>query len=70
VSSPAPKEEEAAETTCEERTATPIPRPPALLRGKRQRNRSEVKRLPRAMVESPSLEVFKKSVDMALQDIV
>jgi len=27
-------------------------------------------RLPRAVVESPSLEVFKKRVDMALQDIV
>jgi len=27
-------------------------------------------RLPREVVESPSLEVFKKNVDMALQDIV
>jgi len=27
-------------------------------------------RLPREVVESPSLEVFKKRVDMALQDIV
>jgi len=27
-------------------------------------------RLPRAMVESPSLEVFKKRVDVALQDMV
>jgi len=27
-------------------------------------------RLPRKVVESPSLEVFKKHVDMALQDMV
>ena len=28
------------------------------------------KRLPRAVVESPSLEGFKKCVDIALQDMV
>jgi len=27
-------------------------------------------RLPRAVVEAPSLEVFKKTVDMALEDMV
>jgi len=27
-------------------------------------------RLPRAVVESPSLEVFKKYIDVALQDVV
>jgi len=27
-------------------------------------------RLPREVIESPSLEVFKKQVDMALQDTV
>ena len=32
------EEEEAAETTCSELTVIPIPRPPALLRGKRQSN--------------------------------
>ena len=31
---PSPEEERAAETTCDELTATPIPRPPALLGGK------------------------------------
>jgi len=33
VRSPPPEEEGAAETTCDELTATPIPCPPALLRG-------------------------------------
>ena len=33
--SPPPEEEGAAETTCDERTITPIPHPPALLRGRR-----------------------------------
>jgi len=35
-------EEGAAETTFDELTTTPIPRPPALLRGRRERNGSEV----------------------------
>jgi len=42
VRSPSPEEEGAAETTCDELTITPIPRPPALLGGRRERNRSEV----------------------------
>ena len=33
VRSPAPEEEGAAETMCDELTVTPIPRPPALLGG-------------------------------------
>jgi len=37
-----PEEEEAAETTCDELTVTRIPRPPALLGWRRERNRSEV----------------------------
>jgi len=41
VRSPPPEEEGAAETTCDELTAAPIPRPPALLRGKRERTGSE-----------------------------
>jgi len=41
VRSPPPEEEGAAEATCDGRTATPIPRPPALLGGRRERNGSE-----------------------------
>jgi len=41
VRSPPPEEEGAAETTCDELTVTPIPRPPAPLEGRRQRNGSE-----------------------------
>jgi len=33
--SPPPEEEGAAETTCDELTATPAPHPPVLLRGRR-----------------------------------
>jgi len=42
VRSPPPEEEGATEATCDELTATPIPHPSAPLRGKRERNRSEV----------------------------
>ena len=35
VRSPPPEEEGAAETTCDELTTTPIPRPPAPLGGRR-----------------------------------
>jgi len=41
VRSPPPEEEGAAETTCDELTVTPIPRPPAPLGGRRERNGSE-----------------------------
>jgi len=41
VRSPPPEEEGAAETKCDELTITPIPRPPALLGGRRERNRTE-----------------------------
>jgi len=42
VRSPPPEEEGAAHTACDELTATPIPRPPALLGGRRESNGSEV----------------------------
>jgi len=41
VRSPPPEEEGAAETTCDGLTVTPIPHPPAPLRGRRERNGSE-----------------------------
>jgi len=41
VRSPPPEEEGVAETTCDELTTTPIPHPPALLGGRRERNGSE-----------------------------
>jgi len=41
VRSPPPEEEGAAETTCDELTVTPIPHPPALLGGRRERNGSK-----------------------------
>jgi len=37
VSSPPPEEEGAAETVCDELTATLVPRPPVLLEGRRER---------------------------------
>ena len=37
VRSPSAEEEGAAETTCDELTPTPIPHPPALLAGRRER---------------------------------
>jgi len=39
--SPPPEEEGASETTCDELIVTPIPRPPAPLGGRRERNGSE-----------------------------
>jgi len=42
VRSPPPEDEVAAQTTCDELTATPITRPLAPLGGRRERNRSEV----------------------------
>jgi len=41
VRSPPHEEEGAAETTCDELTITPIPRPPAPLGGRRRRNGNE-----------------------------
>jgi len=38
VRSPPPEEEGAAETTCDELTTTPIPRPPVPLQGRKERN--------------------------------
>ena len=40
--SPPPEDEEVAETTCDELTVTPIPRPPVLLRGVEVEAGSEV----------------------------
>jgi len=42
VKSPPPEEEGAAKTMCEELTATPIPRTPARLGGRRERNENEI----------------------------
>jgi len=42
VRSPPPEEEGAAQTTCDELTATSIPHPPAPPGGRRERNGSEV----------------------------
>jgi len=42
VRSPPPEEDGAAETACDELTTAPVPCPPALLGGRRERNRSEV----------------------------
>jgi len=41
VRSPPPEEEGAADTTCDELTAAPIPRPPVPLGGRRERNGRE-----------------------------
>jgi len=41
VRSSPPEEEGVAETACDELTVTPIPRPPAPLGGRRERNGSE-----------------------------
>ena len=41
VMSPAPEEDEAAETMCDELTVTPIPCPPVLLGGVGRESRSE-----------------------------
>jgi len=41
VRSPLPEEKGLAEPTCDELTVTPIPRPPVLLGGRRERNGSE-----------------------------
>jgi len=41
VRSPPPEEEGVAETKCDRLTVTPIPHPPVLLGGRRERNGSE-----------------------------
>ena len=54
--SPPPEGQGAAETTCDELTITPIPRPPVLLWGMRERNENEVE--PRKKGGSPSSVCF------------
>jgi len=57
VRSPPPQEEGAAETTCDELTATPIPHPPALLEEGRERNGSEVEPRKKGGVEGRCFKI-------------
>jgi len=58
VRSPPPEEKGAAETTCDELTTTPIPRPPAPLGGRRERNGSEVEPGKKGMVGGRCFKIW------------
>jgi len=58
VRSPPPEEEGAAETKCDELTITPIPCPPALFGGRRERNGSEAEPRKKGGVGGRSFKVW------------
>jgi len=56
--SPPPEEEGAAETTCDEQTATPTPHSPVPLGGRRERNGSEVEPRKKGGVRGRCLKIY------------
>jgi len=58
VRSPPPKGQGVAETACDELTLTPIPRPPAPLGGRRERNGSEVEPRKKGGVGGSCLKIW------------